>query len=109
MQRGKSRCKFWDLLADGRSSQAVLDFPATTDVERLISVRKTWGAQGAQGARGVQGSHGSHSFFSRLFILIPLARSILLGQAWAEGKSELATSHRVDDGREQVKMYAAIV
>jgi len=30
--RWKSRWKIWDLLADGRCSQAVLDFLSTTDV-----------------------------------------------------------------------------
>ena len=32
--RGKDRFKIWDLLADARCSQAVLDFLSTTDVGR---------------------------------------------------------------------------
>ena len=34
--RMKSRWKIWDLLADRRCSQAVLDFLSTTDVGRLV-------------------------------------------------------------------------
>jgi len=34
--RGKSRWKVWDLLADERYRQAVLDFLSTTDVGRLV-------------------------------------------------------------------------
>jgi hypothetical protein len=38
------------------------------------------------------------------------ALSIFLGQAWAEGKGELATGrHRAESGQETDKMYAAIV
>ena len=34
--RGESRRKIWDLLADWRCSQAVLDFLSTTDVGRRV-------------------------------------------------------------------------
>jgi len=34
--RGKDRFKFWDLFADERCSQAVLDFLSTTGVERRL-------------------------------------------------------------------------
>jgi hypothetical protein len=52
------------------------------------------------------------SFDRSLFLCyLSGAHHIVLGQAWAEGKGELATSrHRADSGRETwIKMYAAIV
>ena len=52
-------------------------------------------------------------FFSLLFPLqISLGRIYsFLGQAWAEGKGELATCrHRADSGQEKLgKMYAAMI
>jgi len=36
--RGKGRFKTWDLFADGRCSQVVLDFFTTTNVRRLVPV-----------------------------------------------------------------------
>jgi hypothetical protein len=50
------------------------------------------------------------SFLSVISFVIPWCALSFLGQAFAEGKGELATSRlRADSGREPVKMYAAIV
>jgi len=35
-KRWKSRWRVWDLLANGRYAQAVLDFLSSTDVGRLV-------------------------------------------------------------------------
>jgi len=43
--RGKSQCKIRDLLADGRCSQAVLDFLSTTDVGRLVLAEEDAGSE----------------------------------------------------------------
>jgi len=43
--RGKSRFKFRDLLADGRCSQAALDFLSTTDVGRLDPAEEDAGSE----------------------------------------------------------------
>ena len=43
--RGKSRFKIRDLLADGRCSQAVLDFLSTTDVGRLVTPEEDAGSE----------------------------------------------------------------
>ena len=42
---GKNRCKIRDLLADGRRSQAVLDFLSTTDVGRLVPAEEDAGSE----------------------------------------------------------------
>jgi hypothetical protein len=49
--RGKSRCKIRDLLADGRSNQAVLDFLATMDVGRLVPAEEDAGSDGSEWER----------------------------------------------------------
>ena len=43
--RGNSRFKIWDLLADRRCSQAVLDFLSTTDVGRLVPAEEDAGSE----------------------------------------------------------------
>ena len=43
--RGKERFTIWDLLADGRCSQTVLDFLSTTDVGRLVPAEEDAGSE----------------------------------------------------------------
>jgi len=46
-------------------------------------------------------------FFFLFLLLFPWCASIFLGQAWAEGKGELATCHhRADSGQETVHNLA---
>jgi len=53
--RGKGRFTIRDLLADGRCSQAVLDFLFTTDVGRLVPPEEDAGARCRNGCVGCVG------------------------------------------------------
>jgi len=44
-KRGESRWRIRDLLADGRCSQAVLDFLSTTDVGRPVPAEEDVGSE----------------------------------------------------------------
>jgi len=44
----KSRCKFRDLLADGRCSQAVLDFLSATDVGKVVLAEYDAGSEASE-------------------------------------------------------------
>jgi len=123
---GKSPFKVWDLLADGRCSQAVLGFLSTTDVGRLVPAEEGAASAGSGKRSGRRrpkelGGEGEEqppfmaqersrewvTAFLCSFLCLSLAissvwhTSHLLGQAWAEGKGELATCHlRADYGRQ---------
>ena len=80
--RGKSRLKIWDLIADVRCSQAVLDFLSTTDVGRLLPAEEhvrskvleweIWGHRGRGGERGTTtGELGADGEEQPLFLPTP--------------------------------------
>jgi len=50
------RCRIRDLLADGRCSQAVLDFLSTTDVGRLVPAEEAAGSGAPEWENGSAGS-----------------------------------------------------
>jgi len=132
-KRWKSRWKVRDLLADGRCSQAVLDFLTSTDVGRRVpaeeeavsavseaELRDREQGQGRGAGRlagittvpahawlhGVRRRGLGGSIFICLSHLSFFCDSLgalhfLRGQAWAEGKVELATCRHCADSRQE--------